>query len=138
MAKVTTAVVADNLSSLHTKCVIHMSLHSSGDRVEVGWPATAGLELVVGRVERGVAASTGIYTLRRVMGIVFSSAGALGAFLTEYTELLCMAFMLVRSRIRYLDPGKTNQGSEQLSIDPHFVDRGMTCLQMILRCWLSS
>jgi hypothetical protein len=32
----------------------------------------------------------------------------------------------------------TNQGSEQLSIDPRFADRGMTCLQMILRCWLSN
>lgn len=89
MAKMTAAVAADNLSSLHAKCVVHMSLHSSGDGVEVGWPATAGLELVVGRVERGVAASAGIYALGRVMGIIFSRARPLSALLTEYSELLC-------------------------------------------------
>lgn len=82
MTKMATAVAADDLCSLHAKGVVHMSLHSAGDRVEVGWPPTAGLELVVGRVEGGIAASTSIHTLGRVMGIVFSCAGALGAFLT--------------------------------------------------------
>lgn len=90
MTKVTTAVAADDLCALHAKGVVHMSLHGAGDGVKVGWPATAGLELVVGRVERGIAASAGIDTLGRVMRIVFSCARALGALLTENTELLCI------------------------------------------------
>lgn len=82
MAKMTTTVAADDLSSLHSKCVVHMSLHSSRDGIEVGWPTTAGFELVVSRVERRVAASTGVYTLGWVVRIIFSRAGALSALFT--------------------------------------------------------
>lgn len=64
-----------------------MSLHSSGDRVEISGPATARLELVVCFVERSIAASTVVHTLRGVVGIILASAGTLGAFLTKDAKL---------------------------------------------------
>jgi hypothetical protein len=90
MAKMTTTVVADNFCALHSKGIVHMSLHSARDGVKVCWPATAGFELVVGRIERSIAASASIHALGWVMGIVFSCARAFGALLTEHTELLCI------------------------------------------------
>jgi hypothetical protein len=90
MAKMTTAVATNNLGALHAKCVVHMALHSSGNGVKVGRPATARLELVVRRIERGIASSAIINALGRVMGVIFSCTGSLGTLLAEYTELLCI------------------------------------------------
>lgn len=90
MAKMATTVATNNLGALHAKCVIHMALHGPGNRVKIGRPATARLEFVIGRVERGVASSTGIYALGRVMGVIFSCTGAFSALLSEYTKLLCI------------------------------------------------
>lgn len=90
VAKMTPAVAADNLGALHPEGVIHMSLHGARDRVEIGRPATARLELVVCLVERSIAASAVVHALRRVVRIVLAGAGAFGAFLTEDAELLCI------------------------------------------------
>lgn len=88
VTKMASAVAANNLSPLHPKGVINMSLHGSRDRVEISWPATAGLELVVRFVEWRIAASTVVHTLRRVVGIVLASTGMLGTLFTEDAELL--------------------------------------------------
>jgi hypothetical protein len=61
MAEMASTVAAGNLGALHTKGVIHMSLYSTGNRVKVGWPATARLEFVIGLVQRRVATGAVIY-----------------------------------------------------------------------------
>lgn len=87
MAKVASTVAAGDLRALHTKGVIHMSFHSTRNRVKIGRPTTARLELVVGLVQRCVATGAVIYTLRRVVGIIFTSARALCFLFAEDPEL---------------------------------------------------
>jgi hypothetical protein len=55
MAKMTPAVGANDLRPLHAKCAIHVPGHSTGNRVKVCRPATAGFELVVSSIERRIA-----------------------------------------------------------------------------------
>lgn len=89
MTKMPATVAANNLGSLHSETAIDMSLDSSRDGVKVRRPAAARLELVICLVERSVAASAVVYTLRRVVGIVLAGAGSFGSFLAENAELLC-------------------------------------------------
>lgn len=87
MSEVASAVITDNFGPLHPECVVDMSLNSTGDRIEVSRPATARLELVVGLVERCIAAGAVIDTLRGVVGVIFSSTSRLSALFTENPEL---------------------------------------------------
>lgn len=89
MSKMASAVITDNFGPLHSKCVVDMSLNSTGDRIKVGRPATARLELVVGLVERCVAAGAVIDTLSGVVGVIFTSTSRLSALFTENPELRC-------------------------------------------------
>lgn len=88
VSEVTAAIRADNLDSLHAKGAVRMSRHGTGDSVEEGGPAAAGLELVVGLVERCLAAGAGVDTLGGHVLVVFASEGTLGALFAEDAELL--------------------------------------------------
>lgn len=88
MAKVTTAVSADNFRPLHAKRVIHVSGHSSGNRVKVCGPSTARLELMVGSVKRRITTGAIVDALGRVMGVIFACTGTLGTLFAENAELL--------------------------------------------------
>lgn len=98
MAEMTSAVGTDNLRSLHAKCAVHMSGHSTGDRIKVCRPTAARLELVVGGIKRGIAAGAVVNTFGRVMVIVFTSAGAFSSLLAEDSELFYCS-KLVYTRI---------------------------------------
>lgn len=90
MPEVASAVITDNLGPFHSKCVVDMSLNSTGDRIKVGRPATARLELVVGLVEGRVAAGAVINTLGGVVRVIFTSTSRLSALFTENPELCCI------------------------------------------------
>lgn len=87
MPKVASAVITNNFGPLHSECVVDMSLNSTRDRIKVGRPAAARLELVVGLVEGCVAAGAVIDTLRGVVGVIFTSASRLSALFTENSKL---------------------------------------------------
>lgn len=91
VTEVTPTVTADNLCALHAEGIINMSLHSTGNRIEVSGPATAGLELVIGRVKGRIATSAVIDTRGRVVRVVFTRSCALCAFLSENAKLLCIS-----------------------------------------------
>lgn len=90
MTKMASTVAAGNFRALHTKGAVHMSLYSTGNRVKIGRPATAGLELVIGLVQRCVAAGAVINTRGRGVGVIFTSSRALCPLLAEDPELFYM------------------------------------------------
>lgn len=63
VSKMTSTVRAYNLDPLHSKCAVRVSCHSSWEGIEECWPAAAGLELVLGFVQRCVAAGAGVDAL---------------------------------------------------------------------------
>jgi hypothetical protein len=89
MAEMTAAVGTDNLRSLHAKGAINMSSDSTRDGIKVCRPATAGLEFMIGGIQGCVAARAVVNASRRVVGIVFAGAGALGSLFAEDAELFC-------------------------------------------------
>jgi len=107
MTEMTSTVAADDLGPLHAKCVIDVSLYSTRDRIIVGGPAAAGLELVLGRIERCVTPGAVIHALCRMVCIVLASAGGLGALLAKDSELLCISQVSKRLGQRH---GETNDG----------------------------
>lgn len=60
VAEVASAVGADDLGPRHAEGAVFVPGDGAGDAVEVGRPATPGLELVVCLVQRRVAARTSI------------------------------------------------------------------------------
>lgn len=91
VAEVTSAVTADNLCALHAEGIIDVSLDSTGNRIEVSGPATARLELMIGRVQGRIATSAVVNTCGRVVGVVFTRSCALCALLSENAKLLCIS-----------------------------------------------
>lgn len=89
MAQVSAAVGTDNLGSFHTPRAVGVASHGTRDAVKVRGPAAAGLELVVGLVQRSFTASTGVDTVIREELVVLSGARSLGALLPQDSELLC-------------------------------------------------
>lgn len=89
VTEMATTVGADNLGTLHTKGAVGVSGHSTRNGIEESWPAAARLELVVGLVERSVAAGAGVDTLRGHVLVKVTAIGGLGALFTEDAELLC-------------------------------------------------
>jgi hypothetical protein len=65
-----------------------VSGHGAWDVVKVCWPSAAGLELVVGFVQRRIAASASVYTGLGLVFVVFSGERGFGPFLAKDTELL--------------------------------------------------
>jgi hypothetical protein len=88
VTKMATTVGADNLGALHTEGAVGVSGHSTRHSIEESRPAAARLELVVGLVERSLAASTGVNTLRGHVLVKVAAVGRLGALVTEDAELL--------------------------------------------------
>lgn len=136
VTEVTPTVTADNLCALHAEGIINMSLHSTGNRIEVSGPATAGLELVIGRVKGRIATSAVIDTRGRVVRVVFTRSCALCAFLSENAKLLCISKQ--RKHLRGIRGpslgGGTHRDSGPPSTDPRFSDRGKTCCLSRLVC----
>lgn len=88
MAEMASTVTADDLGTLHAKCIVHMSLHGTGNRVKVSGPAAAGLELVISGVKRRVTPGAVVHALGRMVFIILASTGGLGALLAKDAELL--------------------------------------------------
>jgi hypothetical protein len=91
VTEMATTVGADNLSALHAESSVSVSGNGTGDGIEESRPAAARLELVVGLVERSLAASTGVDALRRHVLVKVAAVGRLGALFAENAELLCCA-----------------------------------------------
>jgi hypothetical protein len=89
VTEMATTVGADNLSTLHAEGAVGVSGYGTRDSIEEGRPAAARLELVVSLVERSLAASTGVDTLRGHVLVKVAAVGRLGALVTEDAELLC-------------------------------------------------
>lgn len=79
---------ADNLGPEHPPGAILVPGDSARQAVEVGRPSTAGLELVVGLVQRRIATSTAIHALGGVVLVILPSSRRLSALLSENSELL--------------------------------------------------
>ena len=56
--------------SFHTKSSVRVSRHGAWKGIEIRWPSTATLELVLGFVQWCIAASASVYTLVWVMLVV--------------------------------------------------------------------
>lgn len=67
-----------------------MSGDGAGDAVKIRRPAAARLELVVGGVERRVAACAGVNAFVGVMLVKLSATRRLSSLFSEDTELLCL------------------------------------------------
>ena len=60
MAQMATALRARNLRAIHAEGAVGVSLHGTRNAVEVGGPAAAGFEFVVGGVEGCLAGCAGL------------------------------------------------------------------------------
>lgn len=89
MPQVPAAVGADDLGALHAERGVEVPVDRPGDAVVVGGPAAAGLELVRGAVQGGVAAGAGVDALGGEVVVVFAGEGGLGALFAEDAELFC-------------------------------------------------
>ena len=63
MSQMSSTVAANDLCPLHAERAVGVSCHSARDSVKERRPAAARLELVVGLVERSLAAGTNVSTL---------------------------------------------------------------------------
>lgn len=81
-------IAADNLGALHAEGPVDVSGNRPRDRVKVCGPAAAGIELVRGLIERGIAAGAGVDALGWIVLVVLTGERRLSPFLTEDPELL--------------------------------------------------
>ena len=81
-------VVAYDLGPHHAQTGIRLLSDSIGKCVPESWPSAAGVELVVGFVERCVAACAAVYTGVRVVLVEFTGARHFSTLLAEDAELL--------------------------------------------------
>jgi len=88
MSQMPSTITAHNLDPLHAKRLIRVAGDSSRHGIEKSRPTAAGLELVVGFVERGLAAGAGVDAGGRGVFVVLASEGGFGALLAEDAELL--------------------------------------------------
>ena len=87
MPQVPSTITTHNLRPCHSERAVSMPRHGPRDRVEVRGPPAAGLEFVVGFVERGVAGGAGVDA---GVGLVFVERvreGRFRAFFAEDAEL---------------------------------------------------
>jgi len=89
MAEMTATVCAYDLGPLHAKTTVNMSRHCTWYSVVERRPSTSALELLLGGVERRLAASAGVDTGRRGVLVVLAAERGFGALFTENAELLC-------------------------------------------------
>jgi hypothetical protein len=89
VTEMATTVGADNLSTLHTESAVGVSGYSTRDGIEESGPSAARLELVVGLVERSLAAGTNVSTLGGHVLVKVAAVGRFGTLFAEDAELLC-------------------------------------------------
>ncbi len=82
VSEVSTTVGADDLRARHAEGAIRVSCHSTWNIVEICRPATSTLELVVGFVERRIAASASVDTSIGQVLVVLAGEGGFGALFT--------------------------------------------------------
>lgn len=82
------AVAAYDLRACHAERAVRVPCHRAWDRVIVGRPAAAGLELVCCFIERRSARGTCVDAVGGHVFIVDTSVRGFGAFLAEDAELL--------------------------------------------------
>jgi hypothetical protein len=82
-------ITAHDLCPRHPKRTIGVSCHCTRNAIEVCWPSAAGVELVGGFVEWGVASCAGIDALVGHVLVVFASKGSFGTLFAEDAELFC-------------------------------------------------
>lgn len=87
MTQMSPAITAHNLRTLHTKRAIHIPRNGARESIEERGPATAGLELVRGFVDRGGAAGAGVDAGGWHVFVVDAGIGCFGAFFAEDAEL---------------------------------------------------
>ena len=88
MSQVTPAVAAYDLCPGHAERAVGVSCDGAGNVVVVRGPAAAGLELMVGFVERRVAGSAGVDALVGHVLVVLAGEGGFGALFTNDAELV--------------------------------------------------
>ena len=71
-----------------------MSRDRAWYRVKICRPAAARFELMGGRIERGIAAGTGVDTRAGHVLVVGTGVWGLGSLLAEDAELLCVALLV--------------------------------------------
>lgn len=89
MPQMPAAIRAHNLRPHHAKRRILMPHDGARHRVEKGGPAAAGLEFLLRRVERRVAAGARVDARGGGVLVVFAAVGGFGALGAEDAELLC-------------------------------------------------
>ncbi len=89
MPQMPAALGARDLRARHAEGAVRVADDGAGDAVEIRGPAAAGLELVRGPVEGGVAAGAGVGAGRGGVLVVGAGVGGLGAFFAEDAELFC-------------------------------------------------
>ena len=95
VSKMTTAVIADNLSPHHAQARVRSLTDGAWNSVPECRPPAARVELVVRFVEGRVAAGACVHAGIRIVLIVLARAGHFGPFLAENTELLCGLLVLM-------------------------------------------
>lgn len=70
MTEMAAAIRTDNLGSLHAEAAIGVSGHGTRQAVKIRRPPTAGLELVVGLVQRGSTPGACVHALGRLVLVV--------------------------------------------------------------------
>jgi hypothetical protein len=89
VAQMTSAVVAHNLRPHHAQARVWSLANSTRYCIPKGRPSTARIELMVGLVERCVAAGARVHAGIGVVLVVCARAGHFCTLLTENAELLC-------------------------------------------------
>src|SRR5947207_205392 len=87
MAQMTPTICAYNLRPLHSKSLVRISLHRSGNSVEERRPTAPRREFVICLVEGCVAGGAGVDAVAGHVFVEFTGVGSFGALLADDAEL---------------------------------------------------
>jgi len=87
MPQMPTTFTANNLRPGHAKCAVRVASHSSWNGIEEGRPSAAGLEFVVGFVERRITGGAIVGSFSWQVFIVFPGEWSFGTLFADYAEL---------------------------------------------------
>ena len=91
VSQVSSTVIAHNLRAHHTEARVRSLADGAGNGIPERRPPAARVELVVGLVQRRLAALAGVDARGRVVLVECAGARGLGALLAQDAELLCAA-----------------------------------------------
>lgn len=94
MSQMSSTIRTNNLGSLHSESTIGMPGHSTWDVVEICWPPTARLELVVCLVEWCIAACAGVYSCLWGVFVIFASTWCFSALLSQDSKLFYSSLVM--------------------------------------------